>query len=75
MSKPPPKRKRVCIVEDDVKMSPEELQMFEELKLEKAKADSLAKTLVKLDNYTLLEIDLHTGRHHQIRAQLEFQNC
>lgn len=28
------------------------------------------KTLVKLDNYTLLEIDLHTGRHHQIRAQL-----
>ena len=26
--------------------------------------------LKKLDNYTLLEIDLHTGRHHQIRAQL-----
>jgi 23S rRNA pseudouridine1911/1915/1917 synthase len=24
----------------------------------------------KLDNYTLLEIDLETGRHHQIRAQL-----
>lgn len=24
----------------------------------------------RLDNYTLLEIDLHTGRHHQIRAQL-----
>ena len=28
------------------------------------------KVLKKLDNYTLLEIDLHTGRHHQIRAQL-----
>ncbi|WP_232804709.1 RluA family pseudouridine synthase [Salegentibacter maritimus] len=24
----------------------------------------------KLDNYFLLEIDLHTGRHHQIRSQL-----
>jgi len=28
------------------------------------------KTLKKLDNYTLLEIDLETGRHHQIRCQL-----
>lgn len=26
----------------------------------------------KLDNYSLLEIDLDTGRHHQIRAQLSF---
>ena len=26
----------------------------------------------KLDNYALLEIDLETGRHHQIRAQLSF---
>ncbi|MBO4645152.1 MAG: RluA family pseudouridine synthase [Bacteroidales bacterium] len=24
----------------------------------------------KLTHYTLLEVDLHTGRHHQIRAQL-----
>ena len=29
-------------------------------------------TLKKLDNYSLLEIDLETGRHHQIRAQLSF---
>jgi 23S rRNA pseudouridine1911/1915/1917 synthase len=28
------------------------------------------KLLKKLDNYSLLEIDLETGRHHQIRAQL-----
>jgi 23S rRNA pseudouridine1911/1915/1917 synthase len=28
------------------------------------------KTLKKLDNYSLLEVDLETGRHHQIRAQL-----
>jgi len=28
------------------------------------------KVLKYLDNYTLLEIDLETGRHHQIRSQL-----
>ncbi len=27
-------------------------------------------TIKKLDNYFLLEIDLETGRHHQIRSQL-----
>ncbi len=28
------------------------------------------KVIQDFDNYTLLEIDLETGRHHQIRAQL-----
>jgi 23S rRNA pseudouridine1911/1915/1917 synthase len=28
------------------------------------------KTIKELTNYTALEINLHTGRHHQIRAQL-----
>ncbi len=28
------------------------------------------KVIKKLDHYHLLEIDLHTGRHHQIRSQL-----
>ncbi len=28
------------------------------------------KAIKKLDNYSLLEIDLETGRHHQIRVQL-----
>lgn len=28
------------------------------------------KIIKELDNYTALEIQLHTGRHHQIRAQL-----
>jgi len=28
------------------------------------------KTIAELDNYFALEINLHTGRHHQIRAQL-----
>ncbi len=29
----------------------------------------------KLDHYCLLEIDLHTGRHHQIRSQLSSIGC
>lgn len=33
------------------------------------------RMLKKLDNYYLLEIDLKTGRHHQIRAQLATMNC
>lgn len=31
--------------------------------------------LKRLDNYTVLEIDLKTGRHHQIRAQLAAIGC
>ncbi len=31
--------------------------------------------LKKLNNYFLLEIDLHTGRHHQIRSQLAAIGC
>lgn len=30
------------------------------------------KTIKKLENYSLVEINLETGRHHQIRAQLSF---
>lgn len=33
------------------------------------------RILKKLDNYYLLEIDLHTGRHHQIRSQLSALGC
>ena len=33
------------------------------------------RLLKKLDRYFLLEIDLETGRHHQIRAQLSFIGC
>ena len=32
----------------------------------------LFTTIKNLENYSLLEIDLETGRHHQIRAQLSF---
>jgi len=33
------------------------------------------KTLVRGENYTLLEINLETGRHHQIRCQLAAIGC
>jgi 23S rRNA pseudouridine1911/1915/1917 synthase len=41
-----------------------------------SKKASLDYTLIKtLDNYFVLEINLHTGRHHQIRAQLSAIGC
>ena len=33
------------------------------------------RTLVRGDNYTLLEVNLETGRHHQIRCQLAAIGC
>lgn len=33
------------------------------------------KIIKELDNYFALEINLHTGRHHQIRAQLQAIGC
>lgn len=33
------------------------------------------KIIKELNNYYLLEIDLHTGRHHQIRSQLSAIGC
>lgn len=33
------------------------------------------RVLSKSDRYALIEIDLHTGRHHQIRAQLAAVGC
>lgn len=41
-----------------------------------SKKASLEYTIIKkLDNYFALEINLHTGRHHQIRAQLTAIGC
>ena len=33
------------------------------------------RILKELDNYFLLEVDLKTGRHHQIRSQLSAIGC
>ena len=41
-----------------------------------SKKATLDYTIIKkLDNYFALEINLHTGRHHQIRAQLAAIGC
>ncbi|WP_438965527.1 RluA family pseudouridine synthase [Flavobacterium sp.] len=42
---------------------------------ESKKASLDYKIIKKLDNYFGLEINLHTGRHHQIRAQLAAIGC
>jgi 23S rRNA pseudouridine1911/1915/1917 synthase len=39
------------------------------------KANLDYKVIKTLDNYFVLEINLHTGRHHQIRAQLSAVGC
>jgi len=39
------------------------------------KASLSYKVITQLENYFLLEIALHTGRHHQIRAQLQAIGC
>ena len=42
---------------------------------ESKKASLSYQIIKKLDNYFVLEIYLHTGRHHQIRAQLQAIGC
>jgi len=42
---------------------------------ESKKASLDYKIIKTLDNYFALEINLHTGRHHQIRAQLTAIGC
>lgn len=42
---------------------------------ESKKASLEYKIIKELNNYFVLEINLHTGRHHQIRAQLTAIGC
>jgi 23S rRNA pseudouridine1911/1915/1917 synthase len=42
---------------------------------ESKKASLEYKIIKELDNYFVLEINLHSGRHHQIRAQLAAIKC
>lgn len=39
------------------------------------KAILLYRLIARSDNYSLLEVDLKTGRHHQIRCQLAKMGC
>lgn len=48
---------------------------YTEEKLNSKKAILHYKLLARSDNYYLLEVDLKTGRHHQIRCQLAKMGC
>lgn len=60
-----------------MKRNPKQNKSFAHIKEvpESKKAILDYKILKKLDNYYLLEIDLQTGRHHQIRSQLSSIGC
>ncbi|MCF4102607.1 RluA family pseudouridine synthase [Gillisia sp. M10.2A] len=71
----PPKQEDTLI--HYLKRNPKQNKSFAYIKEipESKKAILDYRILKKLDNYYLLEIDLHTGRHHQIRSQLSFIGC
>ena len=48
---------------------------YDQEKLNSQKAVLSYEVLLKINNYCYLEINLQTGRHHQIRAQLAKINC
>ncbi|OEY74019.1 RluA family pseudouridine synthase [Salegentibacter salarius] len=66
----PPKRSDTLI--HFLKRNPKQNKSYAHIKEvpESKKAILEYRLIKKLDNYFLLEIDLHTGRHHQIRSQL-----
>jgi len=71
----PPKEKETLI--HFLKRNPKQNKSFayEKEVPESKKAILEYQVLKKLNNYFLLEIDLHTGRHHQIRSQLAAIGC
>ncbi|MEN9917869.1 MAG: hypothetical protein RL662_305 [Bacteroidota bacterium] len=48
---------------------------YESEKVNSKKAILHYKLIAQSDRYNLLEVDLETGRHHQIRCQLASMNC
>lgn len=67
---PPPNAEGALI--HFLKRNPKQNKSYAHLKEvpESKKAQLDYRILKNLNNYYLLEIDLHTGRHHQIRSQL-----
>ena len=49
--------------------------VYDERKEGSKKSNLSYKVIGKTDNYYLLEVDLMTGRHHQIRSQLAHIGC
>ena len=72
---PPPKDEDTLI--HYLKRNPKQNKSYAHLKEvpESKKAILHYKVLKKLNNYYLLEVDLETGRHHQIRSQLSTIGC
>lgn len=72
---PPPKQEDTLV--HYMKRNPKQNKSYAHIKEvpDSKKAILDYKLLKKLDNYHLLEIDLHTGRHHQIRSQLSSIGC
>jgi 23S rRNA pseudouridine1911/1915/1917 synthase len=66
----PPKKSDTLV--HFLKRNPKQNKSYAHIKEvpESKKAILEYRLLKKLDNYFLLEVDLHTGRHHQIRGQL-----
>jgi 23S rRNA pseudouridine1911/1915/1917 synthase len=66
----PPKKSDTLV--HFLKRNPKQNKSYAHIKEvpESKKAILEYRLLKKLDNYFLLEVDLHTGRHHQIRSQL-----
>ena len=67
---PPPKQKDTLL--HYMKRNPKQNKSYAHTKEvpDSKKAVLEYHILKELNNYFLLEIDLHTGRHHQIRSQL-----
>ncbi|MDX1428160.1 MAG: RNA pseudouridine synthase, partial [Salegentibacter mishustinae] len=66
----PPKKSDTLV--HFLKRNPKQNKSYAHIKEvpESKKAILEYRMLKELDNYFLLEVDLHTGRHHQIRSQL-----
>jgi len=66
----PPKKSDTLV--HFLKRNPKQNKSYAHIKEvpESKKAILEYRILKKLDNYFLLEVNLHTGRHHQIRSQL-----
>ncbi|GAA0876422.1 RNA pseudouridine synthase [Wandonia haliotis] len=69
--------KESATLENYLKKNPEKNKSFvQKDDKQGAKLSKLSyKVVDRSDRYTLLEVELHTGRHHQIRVQLSTMGC
>ena len=67
-------KKRRPKLEDYLTKNPKQNKSYVTNSLNKKakKAILYYESILNLDNYSLLKINLETGRHHQIRTQLSF---